>query len=48
MDVENSRTAELVEEIRKLKKKRGAAILAHYNTKGEIQHLADITGDTLA
>ncbi len=48
MDVENSRTAELVEEIRKLKKKRGAAILAHYYTIGEIQDLADITGDSLA
>ena len=48
MDVENSRTAELVEEIRELKKKRGAAILAHYYTIGEIQDLADITGDSLA
>ncbi len=48
MDVENSRTAALVEEIRELKKKRGAAILAHYYTLGEIQDLADVTGDSLA
>lgn len=48
MDVENSRTAELVEEISELKNKRGAAILAHYYTIGEIQDLADITGDSLA
>lgn len=48
MDVENSRTAALVEEIRELKKKCGAAILAHYYTLGEIQDLADVTGDSLA
>ncbi len=48
MDVENSRSAALVEEIRELKKKRGAAILAHYYTLGEIQDLADVTGDSLA
>lgn len=48
MDVENSRTAALVEEISELKKKRGAAILAHYYTLGEIQDLADVTGDSLA
>lgn len=48
MDVENSRTAALVEEIRELKNKRGAAILAHYYTLGEIQNLADVTGDSLA
>ena len=48
MDVENSRAAELVEEIRGLKEKRGAAILAHYYTIGEIQDLADVTGDSLA
>lgn len=48
MDVENSRPAALVEEIRELKKKRGAAILAHYYTLGEIQDLADVTGDSLA
>lgn len=48
MDVENSRTVALVEEISELKKKRGAAILAHYYTLGEIQDLADVTGDSLA
>lgn len=48
MDVENSRAAELAAEIRELKEKRGAAILAHYYTVGEIQDLADATGDSLA
>ena len=34
-------------EIRDLKKKIGATILAHYYQEGEIQDLADITGDSL-
>src|SRR5215468_9426967 len=34
-------------EIRHLKKKIGATILAHYYQEGEIQELADITGDSL-
>ncbi len=34
-------------EIRDLKKKLGATILAHYYQEGEIQELADITGDSL-
>ncbi|OWK36788.1 quinolinate synthase NadA [Fimbriiglobus ruber] len=34
-------------EIRDLKKKVGATILAHYYQEGEIQELADITGDSL-
>src|SRR5678816_3257575 len=34
-------------EILELKKKIGATILAHYYQEGEIQALADVTGDSL-
>jgi quinolinate synthase len=37
----------VVGEIRSLKKKIGATILAHYYQESEIQELADITGDSL-
>lgn len=38
---------DLQQEIRDLKKKIGATILAHYYQDGEIQELADVTGDSL-
>src|SRR3954468_9268736 len=38
---------DIVAEIKDLKKKIGATILAHYYQEGEIQELADITGDSL-
>src|SRR5438105_6145237 len=38
---------DVVAEIKSLKKKIGATILAHYYQDGEIQELADITGDSL-
>jgi quinolinate synthase len=38
---------DVVGEIKALKKKIGATILAHYYQEGEIQELADITGDSL-
>ena len=38
---------DVVAEIRELKAKVGATILAHYYQEGEIQELADITGDSL-
>src|SRR5947208_7684494 len=38
---------DVVAEIKALKKKIGATILAHYYQESEIQELADITGDSL-
>lgn len=45
--MENSNVS-LTEEIKRLKKERDAAIMAHYYTNGEIQDLADVVGDSLA
>src|SRR5437899_7458951 len=38
---------DLLDEIRQLKAKNDATILAHYYQDGEIQELADFTGDSL-
>src|SRR5438874_326304 len=39
--------SDIVAEIKSLKKRENATILAHYYQDGEIQELADITGDSL-
>lgn len=38
----------IIDEIRRLKEERDAAIMAHYYTEGDIQDLADVVGDSLA
>ena len=38
---------DIIDEIRTLKARENAVILAHYYQEGEIQELADITGDSL-
>lgn len=47
MDVDKSKE-ELTARIKRLKEERGAVILAHYYTEGEIQDVADFIGDSLA
>src|SRR5436190_13240347 len=38
---------DLLDDIRRLKKQKNATILAHYYQEGDIQELADFTGDSL-
>src|SRR5438093_12033152 len=38
---------DLIDEIKQLKKQKNATILAHYYQDGDIQELADYTGDSL-
>lgn len=48
MSVENERSSQLKEEILRLKKERGAVIMAHYYQTGDLQDIADYIGDSLA
>ncbi len=47
MAIQSPPAIDVVQEIKDLKKKIGATILAHYYQEGEIQELADVTGDSL-
>jgi quinolinate synthase len=47
MTTQSPPAVDIVQEIKDLKKKIGATILAHYYQDGEIQELADVTGDSL-
>jgi len=42
------KTEKLKAEIRKMCEEKGAIILAHYYTIGDIQDIADFVGDSLA
>ena len=42
------KTEELKSEIRRMCEEKGAIILAHYYTIGDIQDIADFVGDSLA
>jgi len=44
----NTSTSKIIEQIKKLKQKKNAILLAHYYQVPEIQELADFVGDSLA
>ena len=46
-EISDPKTEALIQEIKRLKREKGALILAHIYQIAEIQHLADIVGDSL-
>jgi quinolinate synthase len=46
--MEGKETKDIISEIKRIKSKKNAIILAHYYQTGEIQDLADFVGDSLA
>lgn len=47
IDLEVDNSVDIVEEIKKMQRKKNAVILAHFYQEGEIQDIADFVGDSL-
>ena len=48
LDVEITKDINIVEEINRLRKEKNVIFLAHFYQSGDIQEIADFTGDSLA